>query len=92
MAYRMWVDDALSNSTPGRSENFHAFAIALALGKNELAILLWLCGKLEPRVLQGPPPVAPIILVSLIQQMGAKLEADSNRQALSLPAPARAPT
>ena len=52
-------------------------AFALALGKNDLAILLWLCGKVEPKSLSGPPPVSSIILVSLIQQLGERLESDS---------------
>jgi len=52
-------------------------AFALALGKNDVAILLWLCGKLEPRSLAGPPPMAPIVLLSLVQQLSVKLESDT---------------
>ena len=53
-------------------------AFALALGKNDPGILMWLCGKLEPKVLGGPPgvglPMSQIIVMSLLQQLGADLQ------------------
>ena len=52
-------------------------AFAMALGKNDLALLVWLCGKVEPKQLNGPTPISQIIVMSLLQQLGAELEADS---------------
>ena len=52
-------------------------AFAMALGKNDLALLVWLCSKAEPKQLNGPPPMSQIIVMSLLQQLGAELEADS---------------
>ena len=51
-------------------------AFATALGLNDLAILIWLCGKVEPKALAtGPMP--SLILVTLIQQLGEELQSDS---------------
>jgi len=52
-------------------------AFAMALGKNDLGILLWLCSKMEPKSLNGPPPMSQIIIMSLLQQLSAELESDS---------------
>ena len=49
-------------------------AFAMALGKNDQSITTWLCGKLEPKVLAGPPPMSQIIVMSLLQQLGADLQ------------------
>ena len=52
-------------------------AFAMALGKNDQAIMTWLCGKLEPKVLAGPPPMSQIIVMSLLQQLGADLQSET---------------
>jgi len=55
----------------------HERAFALALGKNQIAILTWLCSKLEPKCLTGPPPMSQIILASLVQQLAIDLPTQS---------------
>ena len=84
------VDPTLGNGVTGLMQNFSLTmelqgligqgqieqAFAVALSAKNVEIIMWLCGKLEPKALAGPPPVSQIILMSLITQLSDNLESE----------------
>ena len=52
-------------------------ALITAISKDDLPVLVWLCGKLEPKSLHGPPPVNQVVLLMLVQKLSEQLGADA---------------
>ena len=52
-------------------------ALMKALGAQDLELVTWLCGKVEPSIMHDSEPLSQTVLVCLLQQLGAELQTDT---------------